>query len=66
MCGNTIVRAKTKLNGEITEKISEFKYLGSIISNYNTGGDLEHRIQTFNKRVLLEGALTKKSRKKLS
>ena len=31
MCGNNIIRAKTELNGKIIEKVSEFKYLGSII-----------------------------------
>ena len=34
---------------KVIERLSEFKYLGSIISNYSTGRDLDHRIQTFYK-----------------
>jgi hypothetical protein len=49
MCGNNIVRAKIELDGKVIEQVSEFKHLGSIISNYNAEWDLEYRRQSFNK-----------------
>ena len=48
VCNNNI-RAKIELQSKIIEKVSEFKYKWTIISNYNTDTDLEYRIQTFRK-----------------
>jgi hypothetical protein len=38
-----------ELNEKIIEQVSEFKYVGSVISNYNTNRNLEYRIQIFTK-----------------
>jgi hypothetical protein len=48
MCGKNIAGRNTELNGK-NEQVSEFKYLGSIISNYSTERNLDYRKQTFNK-----------------
>jgi hypothetical protein len=42
-----IQRVKTVINNNPIEKVSEFKYLGYLISDYKS--DLEDKIQTYNK-----------------
>jgi hypothetical protein len=42
MCGNHIQRVKTVTNGNPTEQVSEFKYLGYFISDCKSG--LEDKI----------------------
>jgi len=46
MWGNHIQRVKIVINN-ITEQVTDFKYLGYRISEY--GNDLEDKLQTFNK-----------------
>jgi hypothetical protein len=56
MCGNHIQRVKIVTNNCPIEQVSEFKYLGYLISDYKS--DLEDKIQTYNKiMVLQEGIL---------
>jgi hypothetical protein len=47
MCGNHIQRVKIVINNNPIEQVSEFKYLGYLISDYRS--DLEDKIQTYNK-----------------
>jgi hypothetical protein len=47
MCGNHIQRVKIVINDNPIEQVSEFKYLGYLISDYKS--DLEDKIQTYNK-----------------
>jgi hypothetical protein len=47
MCGNHIQRVKIVTNNNPIEQVSEFKYLGYLISDYRS--DLEDKIQTYNK-----------------
>jgi hypothetical protein len=47
MCGNHIQGVKIVINGNPIEQVSEFKYLGYLISDYKS--DLEDKIQTYNK-----------------
>jgi hypothetical protein len=49
VCVNNYVRAKIELKGKMIEQVSEFKFVGSILSNYSAGCDLEYRTQTFNR-----------------
>jgi hypothetical protein len=46
-CGNHVQRVKIVINNNPIEQVSEFKYLGYLISDYKS--DLEHKIQTYNK-----------------
>jgi predicted SPOUT superfamily RNA methylase MTH1 len=47
ICGNHIQRVKTVINDNPIEQVSEFKYLGYLISDCKS--DLEDKIQTYNK-----------------
>jgi len=47
MWGNHIQRVKIVINGNIIEKVTDFKYLEYRISEY--GSDLEDKLQTYNK-----------------
>jgi hypothetical protein len=47
MCGNHIQRVNIVINDNPIEQVSEFKYLGYLISDYKS--DLEDKIQTYNK-----------------
>jgi hypothetical protein len=47
MCGNHIQRVNIVINGNPIEQVSEFKYLGYLISDCKS--DLEDKIQTYNK-----------------
>jgi hypothetical protein len=47
MCGNHIQRAKIVINDNPIEQVSDFKYIGYLISDYKS--DLEDKIQTYNK-----------------
>jgi hypothetical protein len=47
MWGNRIQRVKIVINNNITEQVTDFKYLGYCISEY--GSDLEDKLQTYNK-----------------
>jgi len=47
MCGNHIQGVKIVINDNITEQVTDFKYLGYRISEYKS--DLEDKLQTFNK-----------------
>jgi hypothetical protein len=47
MCGNHIQRVKPVINDNLIEQVSQFKYLGYLISDYKS--DLEDIIQTCNK-----------------
>jgi len=47
MWGNHIERVKIVIKDNITEQITDFKYLGYRISEY--GSDLEDKLQTYNK-----------------
>jgi regulator of replication initiation timing len=47
MCGNHIQRVKIVINDNPIEQVSDFEYLGHIISDYKS--DLEDKIQTYNK-----------------
>jgi hypothetical protein len=47
MCGNEIGRLKITTDGKIIEQVTEFNYLGSKISEYNT--DMEYKLQTCNR-----------------
>jgi len=44
MCGNYIQRVKILINDNIIEKVTDFKYLGCLISEYKS--DLEDKLQT--------------------
>jgi hypothetical protein len=46
-CGNHIQKVKIIINNNPIEQVSEFKYLGYLISGYKS--DLEDKIQTYNK-----------------
>ena len=52
MQGNHIQRVKIVINDNITEQVSDFKYLGYCISEYKS--DLEDKLQIYNK---INGAL---------
>jgi hypothetical protein len=56
VCGNTIVRAKIEINGKIMEEVLKFKYLGSIMSQYNADSALEYRIETFYRMIGITGS----------
>jgi hypothetical protein len=47
MCGNHILRVKIVINNNPIEQLSEFKYVGYLISDYKS--NLEDNIQTYNK-----------------
>jgi hypothetical protein len=47
MCGNHKQRVKFVINDNPIEQVSEFRYLGYLISDYKS--DLEDKIQTYNK-----------------
>jgi hypothetical protein len=47
MCGNHIQGVEIVINDNPIEQVSEFKYLGYLISDYKS--DLQDRIQTYNK-----------------
>jgi predicted SPOUT superfamily RNA methylase MTH1 len=47
ICGNHIQTVKIVINDNPIEQVSEFKYLGYLISDYKS--DLEDKIQTYNK-----------------
>ena len=47
MCGNHIQRAKTVINDNIIEEVTDFEYLGYLISEYKS--DFEDKLQTYNK-----------------
>jgi predicted SPOUT superfamily RNA methylase MTH1 len=47
MCGNHIQRVKIAINDNPIERVSEFKYLGYLISDCKS--DLEDKIPTYNK-----------------
>jgi predicted SPOUT superfamily RNA methylase MTH1 len=47
MCGNHIQRVKIAINDNPIEQVSEFKYLGYLISDCKS--DLEDKIQTYDK-----------------
>jgi hypothetical protein len=47
MCGNHIQRVKIVINGRSIEQVSDFKYLGYLISGNKS--DLEDKLQTCNK-----------------
>jgi hypothetical protein len=47
MCGNHTQRVKIAINDNPIEEVSDFEYLGHIISDYKS--DLEYKIQTYNK-----------------
>jgi hypothetical protein len=47
MCGNHIERVKMMINDNITEQVTDFKYLGYHISEGK--GDFEDKLQTYNK-----------------
>jgi hypothetical protein len=47
ICGNHIHRVKTGINDNPIEQVSEFKYLGYLISDYKS--DLEDHTETYNK-----------------
>ena len=47
MCGNYIQRVKIVINNNITEQVTDFKYLGYRISEYKS--DLEDKLQTYKK-----------------
>jgi hypothetical protein len=44
MCGNHIQRVKIVINDDITEQVTDFKYLGYRIAEYKS--DLEDKLQT--------------------
>ena len=52
MCGNHIQRVKIVINNNIIEQVTDFKYLGYLISEYKS--DLKDKLQTHNK---INGAL---------
>ena len=65
MWGNHIQRVKIVINDNITEQVSDFKYLRYCISEYKS--DLEDKLQTYNKingaiRRLLENKWTRKQK----
>jgi hypothetical protein len=45
MCGNYIQRVKIMINSKIIEQVTDFKYLGYHIAEYNKS-DLEDKLQT--------------------
>ena len=45
--GNHIQRVKTVIKDNITEQVTDFKYLGYRVSEY--GSDLKDKLQTYNK-----------------
>jgi len=47
MCGNHIQGVKIVINDNIIEQVTDFKYLGYLISEYVS--DLEDKLQTCNK-----------------
>ena len=47
MCGNYIQRVNIVINNNIIEQVTDFKYLGYLISEYKS--DLEDKFQTCNK-----------------
>jgi hypothetical protein len=47
MCGSHIQRVKTVINGNLSEQVTDFKYLGYRMSGYKS--DLEDKLQTYNK-----------------
>ena len=47
MCGNDIQRVKIVINNNIIEQVTNFKYLGYRIPEYES--DLEDKLQTYNK-----------------
>jgi hypothetical protein len=47
MCGNHIQRVKIVINDNPIEQVSDFKYLGYLISEYKR--DLEDKVQTYDK-----------------
>ena len=47
MCGNYIDRVTIVINDNITEQVTDFKYVGYRISEYKS--DLEDKLQTYNK-----------------
>jgi hypothetical protein len=47
MCENHIQRAKIVINDNPIEQVSDFKYIGYLISDYKS--DLEDKTQTYNK-----------------
>jgi hypothetical protein len=47
MCGNNKQRVKIVINDNPIEQVSDFKYVGDLISDYKS--DLEDKIQTYNK-----------------
>jgi len=53
MWGNHIHRVKIVINNNIIEQVTDFKYFGFRISEY--GGDLEDKLQTYNKITELYG-----------
>ena len=59
MWGNHIQRVKIVINDNITEKVTDFKYLGYRRSEY--GSDLEDKLRTYNK---INGAIRRHFGKK--
>jgi len=47
MWGNHIQRVKIKINDNVIEQVTDFKYLGYRISEYKS--DLEDKLQAYNK-----------------
>ena len=60
MWGNHIQRAKTVINDNIIEQVTDFKYLGYRISEYKS--DLEDKLQT-TKSTELQGDILEKINK---
>jgi hypothetical protein len=61
MWGNHIQRVKIVINDNITERVTDFKYLGYRISEYKN--NLEDKLQTYNK---INGAIRRHFGKKLT
>ena len=59
MCGNYIQRVKIVINNNIIEQVTDFKYLGYLISECKS--DLEDKLQTYNK---INGAIRRHFGKK--